>query len=182
MKNLDLITSLFDTESKKKTMNEISPYIYMPYQLFMYNGEYSDIGLLRNAQDQTEMLLSARSVQEILKKVSDLELDVPKGEQLSRYFYSVACLYSKHSVLSCICPFCPGVDAKAVLQHVKDIVNRNVTKALPEFSEAKYKFFSKVSQEIAKDLKEENETDEELKKWADFNAAYEKLNHGGGSS
>ena len=184
VKNLDALTSLYDTKEKKGSMCAMSFFSYIPYDFFVRG----DMNLLRDPtyQTSTTHLLSARSAKEALEKVRELDLDMPNSEIIHNYFQAITLLFrfTNKTIFSIICPYFYGSDVKAILQHMKDIVNRNVVKPPPGICphQFKEKYFLKVSQDIAKILKSENESDEELKKWAEFSAAYEKLNHGEGSS
>ena len=156
------------------TSQNASDYVF---SVNRYPNRFCDFNFLRSFYpNQAALLLSSKSTKEAVQKVIALNDADIKGDDLRIFFPTLSSLFRNREQSAF--HYLYSIDSGLVtLAHIKDILKRNVTKPIPALQRPLFdaEVFSVIPRKIAMLLKEENESADELKKWADYIPDYELI-------
>ena len=179
MKNLEEIRHYADSLDKVKRSREISRFSKFPARLFE-KGNLEKLNKLRELHpDKALMLLSAKSTADALEKICALDLELSTGKELHEFFTIVNIFFWDYAFIPylAICPYDDSANGKILLDHIKEVVKREVVKPPPGLDVQSYNVQSyfNIPKDIADYVKRESPSSDELEKWTKFGADYEMI-------
>ena len=177
MKDIGELKYYADSLEKADLSFEISRLNKFPYKLFQKDNEENFNKLRELHQEKTLKLLSAKSAADALEKICALDLNLSTGWELCKYFENVGNFSVDTTIghIYHILPYSDSDNGKALLDHIKEIVKRTVTKCPPDLRVTLVDSYCEIPTKIAKCLERENHSPDELQNWADFGTDYEMI-------
>ena len=179
MKDIGELRSYADSLDKVKHRVDMPRFNKFPYKLFEKENE-DDFSRLRELHhEKTLMLLSAKSGADALVKIDALDLELSTGKELEEFFTMVRSFFwdDVFILYYAICPHDNSANGKVLLDHIKEIAKREVIRSpsglvIKNFDVQNY---FKLPKDIARCLKQESISSDELEKWAKFGTDYEMI-------